>query len=292
MNNVTFGFNDYVALATLKLARWQAVNFCAVATTGFPAVDLYLSGELSERGANPDDGYTERLVRLPGTCLIFEDQGPLKSKAPRLGLARRLRDRGTATLFASGANFYKIHPELSETWARVLVASPGSRLVLYPFNPNWDIAYPVETFVRRVEAQLAGHGLDPNRIIIAGPWRDPDAVTEVLSAADIYLDSFPHSGGLSSLDAFRLGIPVVTKQGITQRENQTADLLDIMGLSRFIAATTDEYVALAARLARFPSAWAEYKIAISQKIGQADFFDTELYSYGFAEKLKEALLGA
>ena len=27
MNNVTFGFNDYVALATLKLARWQAVNF-------------------------------------------------------------------------------------------------------------------------------------------------------------------------------------------------------------------------------------------------------------------------
>ena len=67
-------------------------------------------------------------------------------------------------------------------------------------------------------------------------------------------------------------------------KTRLADLLDIMGLSRFIAATTDEYVALAARLARFPSAWAEYKIAISQKIGQADFFDTELYSYGFCRE--------
>lgn len=233
MSNVTFGYNEYVALATMKLARWQAVNFCAVFTTAFPAVDIFISGEISERGDNPQDGYTERLVKLPGSCLIFEKR-IAGGKLPKREIAEQLRDRGAATIFASGANFYKIHPELSDTWARVLAASPGSRLVLYPFNPNWGLSYPVGTFTRRFERQLLHHGVDPDRITIAGPWGDPGAVTEVLSVADIYLDSFPHSGGLSSLDALRLGVPVVTRRGMTQRENQSADLLELMGLSRFI----------------------------------------------------------
>ena len=288
MNNVTFGYNEYVALAALRLARWQAVNFCAVYTTGLQTVDLYFSGDLSERGENPDNGYTERLIRLPGSCLVFDKADTARYRRSR-GLAAAMRDPATQTLFASGANLYKIHPALSEVWARVLKAAPGSRLVLYPFNPNWDLSYPVDKFIKRFTGQLLALDIDPERVTIGGPWRDASAVDEVLAAADVYLDSFPHSGGLSSLDALKLGIPIVTIRGRTQRENQTADLLDLLGLSRFVTASRRDYVALAGFLAAEPERWAEYRIAIMRAMGEAAFFDMDDYSRKFAAGLKQAL---
>jgi len=289
MNNVTFGYNEYVALATLRMARWQAVNFCAVFTTGFPTVDLYVSGALSERGANPDANYTERLVRLPGTCLIFDKEMP-RQEARSRRLAAAVRDPATQTLFVSGANLYKIHPELSSVWARVLEAAPGARLVLYPFNPNWDLSYPASKFTARFTAQLLARNVDPERVTLAGPWRDASAVDEILTAADIYLDSFPHSGGLSSLDALRRGVPVVTMCGDTQRENQSADLLDLLGLSRFVARTSEQYVDLAARLAADPELWADYSLEIGRQMQRAPFFDTDDYSNKFAHGLKQVLV--
>lgn len=289
MNNVTFGYNEYVALATLRLARWQAVNFCAVFTTGFPTIDLYISGALSERGADPDVNYTERLVRLPGTCLIFDREMPHRHRRSRR-LAAAVRDPETQTLFVSGANLYKIHPRLSDTWAHILEATPGARLVLYPFNPNWDLSYPAGKFVARFTDQLLTRNVDPERVTVAGPWSDASAVEEILTAADIYLDSFPHSGGLSSLDALRLGVPVVTLCGDTQRENQSADLLDMLGLSRFVARTSGDYVDLAARLAADPELWADYRLEIGRAMQHAAFFDTDDYSNKFAGGLRRALV--
>ena len=288
MNNITFGYNEYVALATLHLARWQAVNFCAVFTTGFPAVDLYVSGRISEGGANPQEGYTERLVRLPGSCLVFDRDAGTGASRQWLDVTG-LRTPATTTLFASGANFYKIHPILSDTWARVLAATPNSRLVLYPFNPNWDSSYPIARFCRRFGEQLIAHGVDPARVTIAGPWKDAAVISTLLATVDIYLDSFPHSGGLSSLDALRLGIPVVTKRGLTQRDNQSADLLDLLGLGEHVTDTIEGYVATARRLSEDAAAWASYKIGITRGLHDAPFFDTELYAETFARELKAAL---
>lgn len=289
MTNVTHGYNDYIALATLRLARWQAVNLCAVVTTAFPAIDLYISGLLSERAERPQDGYTETLVRLPGSCLVFdrEDDGGERRSA-QLSF-QHLRDPSTVTLFGSGANFYKIHPALTDTWAGILAATPNSRLVLYPFNPNWSSDFAGRRFLRRFSDQLIARGVDPARVTVAGPWRDAAVVPDLLSEVDIYLDSFPHSGGLSSLDALRLNIPIVTKGGPTQRENQTADLLDLMGLSRYVTDTVDGYVRTARALAEDLSAWAAFKVGIARGMRAAPFFDTVTYSSQLATALRAAV---
>ena len=289
MTNVTHGYNDYIALATLRLARWQAVNLCAVVTTAFPAIDLYISGLLSERAERPQDGYTETLVRPPGSCLVFdrEDDGG-ERRSTKLSF-QRLRDPSTVTLFGSGANFYKIHPALTDTWAQILAATPNSRLVLYPFNPNWSSDFAGRRFLRRFSDQLIARGVNPARVTVAGPWRDAAVVADLLSEVDIYLDSFPHSGGLSSLDALRLNIPIVTKGGPTQRENQTADLLDLMGLSRYVAGTVDGYVQTACTLAEDFSVWAAFKVGIARGMRDAPFFDTVTYSARLATALRAAV---
>ncbi|GJE52621.1 hypothetical protein GOFOIKOB_5694 [Methylobacterium tardum] len=290
MTNVTHGYNDYIALATLRLARWQAVNLCAVVTTAFPAIDLYISGLLSERAERPQDGYTEALVRLPGSCLVFDRQGEgRKHHSAKLSF-QRLRDPSTVTLFGSGANFYKIHPALTDTWTQILAETQNSRLVLYPFNPNWSSDFAGRRFLRRFSDQLIARGVDPARVTVAGPWRDAGVVADLLSEVDIYLDSFPHSGGLSSLDALRLNIPIVTKGGPTQRENQTADLLDLMGLSRYVADSVDGYLRTACILAEDLSAWAAFKVGIARGMRAAPFFDTVTYSARLATALRSAVV--
>ena len=86
----------------------------------------------------------------------------------------------------------EILPELDEVWAQILTATPGSRLLLYPFNPNWNNAYPQQPFLERFTASLARHGVPSDRLLVfnRAPGRG-----EVLSATTtrviVYLDSYP-----------------------------------------------------------------------------------------------------
>jgi predicted O-linked N-acetylglucosamine transferase (SPINDLY family) len=62
-------------LASLRLAPVQAVTWGHPETTGFPSIDLYLSGELLE-SAKADAHYSERLVRLPNLGVYVESLAP------------------------------------------------------------------------------------------------------------------------------------------------------------------------------------------------------------------------
>ena len=284
MNNITWGYSNHIALCSLRLARLQAVNFCAVYTTGFRSIDTYLSGAMSERAQQPDAAYSERLDVKPGSCLIFDaaDYGAGAGVSPPEEI---LALRRYGTVFVSGANFYKLHPRLTRAWIEILSRVQDSVLILYPFNPNWDSTYAFSSLKRRLEGELGAAGVDPGRVVVAGPWQDASAIQGVLSISDIYLDSFPHSGGLSSLDALSTGIPVVTKTGPNQREGQTSDLLEILGLASLVAATEAEYVDLAISLSSDPDRWCSAVKTIKERLPDAAFFDWPAYSQAFAEQL-------
>lgn len=287
-SNVTWGYDEHIALASLKLARRQAVNICAVYTTGFPSMDYYFSGASAERGDDPASGFSEQLVTLDGGCLIFDQED-----YPRVSLRGDLRETALkrySTVFASGANLYKLHPRLLGVWAQILSQVPGSALVLYPFNPNWDSAYWSSQLKRLFETELRAHGVSPERVFFAGPWKSASKVRELLTGVDVYLDSFPHSGGLSSLDAMSLAIPIVTKIGMTQRENQSAELLEGIGLDRMIAEDETAYIKRAVSLATDPDLWAEDHLALAEKITDAPFFDGRNHSEAFA-RLIGSLVG-
>lgn len=58
-------------MAALRLAPVQCATWARTETTGLPAIDYFLSGELAE----PVDGathYTERLVKLPGMFMYYD----------------------------------------------------------------------------------------------------------------------------------------------------------------------------------------------------------------------------
>jgi predicted O-linked N-acetylglucosamine transferase (SPINDLY family) len=67
---------------------------------------------------------------------------------------------------------------------------------------------------------------------------------------DIALDPFPFCGGMTTLDALWMGVPVVTLPQVMIAGRQSASLLSNLGLSELIAADEAAYVEAAVGLAR------------------------------------------
>jgi predicted O-linked N-acetylglucosamine transferase (SPINDLY family) len=67
---------------------------------------------------------------------------------------------------------------------------------------------------------------------------------------DIGLDTFPYTGQTTSLDAYWLGVPVVSMTGKTAASRAGASLLLTLGLPELIAHAPEQFVQIAAELAR------------------------------------------
>jgi protein O-GlcNAc transferase len=73
---------------------------------------------------------------------------------------------------------------------------------------------------------------------------------------DVGLDPFDANGGVSSLDALWMGVPVLTKIGALASGRVGASLMSTLAMPQFVTQTTEEYVAKAVALAGDISALA------------------------------------
>ena len=272
--NTTAITNTSFQLACHRLARKQVSHFTCPCTTGLPHMDYFIAGILSETETAQQE-YTEKLVQLDGTGLCFNytfDKAPAQLKI------NRDIPEGT-TLFVSGANYYKILPEVRETWARILAQVPDSVLMLYPFAPAWDDQYPVQQFIDNMKQVLARHGVGPDRLIVSSALPTQADIRNLVKVADVYLDSIPYSGATSLLDPLDVGTPIVTVAGPGIRFRQGAAILRDMGLDEMVVEDENAYVELALRIARdrpYRSALQE-KIKLAMQAGPR-FLDTRAYA--------------
>ena len=220
------------ALALGRYAPVQATTWAHPVTSGMPNVDFFLSSDLAEP-ADANLHYSERLVRLPHLGGHFPAADALpeapRSGPPQLVCAQALK---------------KLHPLHDHVFARIARECPDARFSLLTNAP----AHQAEGFRRRLESRLRSEGVDPARFRVEAALA-PAEYRQALSRADVVLDSFDFSGGITSLDALGLGRPIVTLPGALLRGRQTLAMLRRLDLAECIARDLDDYVAQAVRLA-------------------------------------------
>jgi predicted O-linked N-acetylglucosamine transferase (SPINDLY family) len=259
-------------LAACRLAPRQVVLYGHPVSTGLPTVDVF-AGAAALEPDTADAQYRERLVRLPGLGALPRRWVATPDPAPF-----RARAAGRPSLLCP-QNLSKITPAFDRVLARILAAS-DARLFLFDREGPLSRRY----LMRLAQAAAAeGVRLD-DRVELLGACPYPEFLG-ALQAADLVLDTPWFSGGGTSLDAFALGVPVLTTRGGFARGRQTAGMLDQMGLAGLVAADDEDYVARASSLL----AQRDRHRALGAAIGERShvLFDDVAPGVAFAALLQE-----
>lgn len=224
-------------LAFARLAPIQFTSFGHPDTTGIPTMDYFVSSEgyeLPEAGQH----YTETLVQLPGAgTLSYYHRPPRPAMLDRksFGLPS---DR---TIYCCPQTLFKIQPVMDRLFADIVARDPLALIVLVaPPEAHWRKA--LEGRFRNHSAALAEHV----RFLSSMPY---EHFLALLSLSDVLLDTVPFNGQNTTLEAFSLGVPVVTLPGGRQCERHGYGLYQRLGFDELIAQSETHYAELAVRVA-------------------------------------------
>jgi hypothetical protein len=95
---------------------------------------------------------------------------------------------------------------------------------------------------------------------------------------DLMLDTFPQNGGVTTLEALLMGVPVVTLLGERVPGRASASMLATLGLIDLVARTPEEYVAVAARLAGDLERLARERATLRERLLTSPIGDGEQYT--------------
>jgi predicted O-linked N-acetylglucosamine transferase (SPINDLY family) len=213
-------FHRLLAFAR-RAAPVQATWIGYFHSTGMSSMDYFISDPYT----SPTDSgqlFSEAVVHLPHTrfCYSAPEYAAEVASLPA-------GESGPIT-FGSFNRLAKLNARVLDTWARILNAIPDSRLVLKA--GAFGEVKVREQFVDR----FANRGIDAARLDLraASPHRE---MLDEYGDIDIALDPFPFNGGMTTLEALWMGVPVLTLEGDAVVSRQTYSALANLELTAELA---------------------------------------------------------
>jgi len=245
-----------------------------VGTTGLSAMD-YLIADRFEVPPGAEVQYVERVLRLPDDYVCYDPPASAPAVAP---LPAHQRRRVTFGSFNAPA---KIGPHVIAVWAEILRRLPTARLVLkYRAMDDASIAGGLTDL-------FAGHGIASDRV----EYRGGSPVTEFprhYGEIDVALDPFPYNGGLTTIEALWMGVPVITCPGETFAGRHSLSHLSNVGLTETIAHDLEEYVELAVALANDLPRLAKLRSGLRERVASSPLRDGKRFAENMLRLLREA----
>lgn len=232
---------------------------------GHPRLADYVIGDATVTPPERAGHYSETLALMPH-CYQPNDHRRRVLPPPTRAEAG-LPEKGL--VFCSFNQTFKLGPQMTTIWCRLLNAAPGS--VLWLLKPG----------SARAEANLRGfvakQGVDPARVIFA-PRVNQDAHLARLQLADCALDTLPVGSHTTGSDALWSGVPMVTMAGDLFAGRVGASLLRAAGLEELIARDLDAYFQIALAVAT-DSAWrARLRDRLLRARYEAPLFDAAQFA--------------
>ncbi|HXV07996.1 MAG TPA: tetratricopeptide repeat protein [Burkholderiales bacterium] len=263
-----------LAVVARRVAPVQVSYLGYPNTTGLTAIDYRITDAQADPPGEADALHTERLARLPETFLCYAPPfaGEVAARPP-------VCSRGRVT-FGSFNNFAKLSASNIALWARVLDAVPGATL----FIKTGGLQDP--GLRRLVLERFRAAGIDSSRLELAAPTDSIEAHMRSYDRVDIALDSFPYHGTTTTMDALWMGVPVVTLRGDRHAARVSASILHTLGLDQMVAASAQDYVQIARRLALDVAGLETLRRTLRQRLQASPLMD----GVRFTRHLEEAYL--
>jgi Predicted O-linked N-acetylglucosamine transferase, SPINDLY family len=243
-------------------------------TTGVPAIDYRLVDEITDPTGDAESCVSEKLIRFAPTAWSYLPP----SSAPEVGMPPALAN-GVVT-FGSFNNFVKVTDPMLRVWSRILAAVPGSRLLVKAAGMDDE---GVRDGVRR---RLREAGIAEDRVRLEPQVRETAAHLAMYGQVDVALDAFPYHGTTTTCEALWMGVPVVTREGDRHASRVGASLLKAIGRSEWIAANDDDYVRIAAELAKDVAGLARIRTTLRVEMQASELLNHAGQARRFADALR------
>jgi protein O-GlcNAc transferase len=196
-------------------------------TLGMQAMDY----RLTDFGADPagnEQFFVETLFRM--RCMACYQPPPNCELTP---LPPMLSTGKPMLISLNGSR--KITDEMLLLWGRILKKRLDAQLFIQvQESTNEDV-------IATMEPRLIKAGIPLEKIILS-PHVSLDEFMKSGSLADVALDTYPISGGTTTLHTLWMGLPIVTFQGHDAVSSTTAATLKAFGLDQWVANNDDEYI--------------------------------------------------
>ncbi len=203
-------------------------------TTGIKAMDYILMENTVLPGKNINAQFTEKIIRIPRSYAFdVEEKLPDVTETPCVN--------NNFITFGSFNRLNKINREVIALWCEVLRKLPDSRLQM--------AGMPSDGAPDELLTWFKEGGISEDRLYFY-PRSGFVEYLKLHNQVDFCLDTFPYTGGTTTMHALWMGVPTLTLIGDTYPSAQGGAVNNRAGLSQhFIADSKAEFVAKALFLA-------------------------------------------
>jgi len=247
-----------------KPAPVQATWIGYFHSTGLDNIDYFITDPFTTP-AGSKQRFSEAPVYLPHSrfCYAPPDYAPDVAQSPVLTQGR--------ITFGSFNRADKLVQPVIEAWARILIAVPGSRLLLKAS------VFENQKVCDELHHRFFACGVDKERVELRGPSLH-QAMLEQYGEIDIALDPFPFNGGMTTLEALWMGVPLVTLAGDSVVSRQSASALSNIGLTELIFNDLDSYIQGAIALAHDTARLTKLRSGLRQRMANSPLCQPEQFA--------------
>ncbi|MCX2523126.1 O-linked N-acetylglucosamine transferase family protein [Larsenimonas rhizosphaerae] len=237
-------------------------------TMGLPQYDYLISDNI-ETPPGVDHYYSEKIIRMPDDYICYT----APEYVPQITILPAIRNQYIT--FGCFNNAAKINDFLLEQWALLMSEVPNSKLFLKSGQ------YESKDYTSKIQSKLASCGITPDRIIFQGQSKHKELLA-TYNEIDIALDTWPYSGGITTCEAFMMGVPVVTMPGPTFAGRHSATHLINAGMPELVVNSWEEYRQRVIELASDLPNLSVIRACLRQFLMQSPVCDAERFGKHFS----------
>ena len=152
---------------------------------------------------NFENLYTEKIIRLPN---VWSNLSLSKLNNTTSQITPAIKNKYIT--FGSLNHSKKINYKVIKTWSSILKSLPSSKLIIQLGTGFYD-----DKFINEFKESFLKNGVQDDQLIINTKRLDRKDLLELYNQVDISLDTFPYSGGTTSLESIAMCVPIITLYG-------------------------------------------------------------------------------
>jgi protein O-GlcNAc transferase len=239
-------------------------------TTGLSAMDYYLADPFFLPPRQYDNQFIEKLVYLPANApFLPSTSAPMVNALPALV-------NGYLT-FGSFNRLSKLGRSVIALWSQLLRALPDSRMLLAGLPEEGKYGTLIDWF--------AQEGITRERVDFH-VRSDMQRYLSLHHQVDVCLDTYPYTGGTTTLHALWMGVPTLTLAGHTAAGRQGAAILGHASLEEFVAHDAADFVRKGLSLAGDLAALSAIRARLRERFAQSAMGQPVLIAAGLERALR------